>query len=364
MLPINKKISLVNWTDRNTAPKYIVIHYVGAVSTAKNNADYFYSKYRAASATYFVDETSIWQVVEDNDSAWHCGSETGKYYHPECRNSNSIGIEMCCKKKADGTWYFEEETVKNTVELVQYLMKKYNIPLANVIRHYDVTHKCCPAPYVKNPEAWEDFKERLVPAKTYKVVKTINGYMNAANAKAKKSAVSKVAAGTYYVYNEADGMKNVTKTKGVPGSWINPSDNVKTTTTTTTSSVKVGAKVKIKSSAKKYANSTKSIPAWVKLATYTVKELSKDKTKALLSVINSWVNVKDLNVTKAAATTSAIKVGDMVGVKVGAKDYNGNKAGGVKRGVVCYRVDELKGKRAVLDKKGICTPFHVNNLFK
>ena len=103
MLPINKKILLVNWTYRNTVPKYIVIYYVGCVSTAANNASYFYSTYRGASANYFVDERSIWQVVEDKNTAWHCGSKNGVYYYKECRNNNSIGIEMCCKKTKNGT---------------------------------------------------------------------------------------------------------------------------------------------------------------------------------------------------------------------------------------------------------------------
>lgn len=59
-----------------------------------------------------------------------------------------------------------------------------------------------------------------------------------------------------------------------------------------------------------------------------------------------------------------IKEGDIVGVREGVKDYNGTPASGVKRGVVCYRVDELCGDRAVLDMYGICTPFHVADLFK
>ena len=59
-----------------------------------------------------------------------------------------------------------------------------------------------------------------------------------------------------------------------------------------------------------------------------------------------------------------IKEGDLVGVKEYVKDYNGTPAGGVKRGVVCYRVDQLRGDRAVLDITGICTPFHVKDLFK
>ena len=64
MVAINRKITLVNFNDRNTNPKYIVIHYVGAVSTAKNNANYFYNAYRGASAHYFVDENEIWVSIK------------------------------------------------------------------------------------------------------------------------------------------------------------------------------------------------------------------------------------------------------------------------------------------------------------
>ena len=157
---IGRNISLYNYaTKTNKQNKYIVIHYVGAVSTAKNNVDYFATTYRGASAHYFVDETSIWQSVEEYNIAWHCGATT--YKHPDCRNNNSIGIEMCVKKDSSGRWYFEEDTVKNTVELVKSLMGKYNIPIDRVIRHYDVTGKNCPAPYVDNPKEWDKFKSRL-----------------------------------------------------------------------------------------------------------------------------------------------------------------------------------------------------------
>ena len=57
-------------------------------------------------------------------------------------------------------------------------------------------------------------------------------------------------------------------------------------------------------------------------------------------------------------------VGDWVGVKQGAKDFNGNPAGGVVRGKIYYTLDELKGDRAVLDIPGICTPFRTKDLFK
>ena len=52
----------------------------------------------------------------------------------------------------------KEETINKTIELVKELMAKYNIPVGNVIRHYDVTHKVCPAPFVNNSNRWNDFK--------------------------------------------------------------------------------------------------------------------------------------------------------------------------------------------------------------
>lgn len=157
---INKKITKVNYQKGNNRKiKYIVIHYVGATGGAEANCTYFQNFYRAASAHYFVGhQGEVWQCVEDKDIAWHCGAL--KYKHSECRNANSIGIEMCCRKS--GGWYFEPKTIASTIDLVKELMARYNIPKENVIRHYDVTGKQCPEPYVRNVADWNSFKAQLV----------------------------------------------------------------------------------------------------------------------------------------------------------------------------------------------------------
>lgn len=159
-MEIKKKITLVNKNElKNKINKYIVIHYTANNGdTAKNNADYFYSINRGASANYFVDENEIWQCVEDKDKAWHCGAD--RYYN-NCRNDNSIGIEMCSRKDAQGNYYIKQETVDKTIELTKMLMKIYNIPLENVVRHYDVTRKICPKPFVENERLWQEFKAKL-----------------------------------------------------------------------------------------------------------------------------------------------------------------------------------------------------------
>lgn len=148
--------------------EYIVIHYTaGDGDTAKNNADYYAVTKVGASAHYFVDEKEVWQSVKDTDTAWAVGCKTG-YKHPRCRNFNSISVELCSRNPngkdvpaTDHGWYFKPKTVSNAVTFTRELMKKYNIPIENVIRHFDVWAKTCPAPFVNNPQQWADFKRRL-----------------------------------------------------------------------------------------------------------------------------------------------------------------------------------------------------------
>ena len=166
MVKIIRKLTQVNRTVMsNKRNMWIVIHYVGAVSTAKANAYYFYDKNRGASANYFVDENEIWQVVDDKDAAWHIGLSEEKIkkglvkYYNSARNTNSIGIEMCCKKDQNGKLYIDPQTVTNTVNLTKALMKKYGITL--IARHYDCTRKLCPAMWVEDASQWLNFLERL-----------------------------------------------------------------------------------------------------------------------------------------------------------------------------------------------------------
>lgn len=165
MLPITRMISKYNHYKGNE-PKYIVIHYTGnKKDSALNNAKYFNGGNRNASAHYFVDDTTIFQVVEDTNGAWHVGNTK-----TEVNNRNSIGIEMCCS----GNYQVSAKTEANTIELVKYLMKKYNIPVANVRTHAEVTKygKTCPNWNANNWQRWKTFKTKLT--QTEPVGKTVN----------------------------------------------------------------------------------------------------------------------------------------------------------------------------------------------
>ena len=135
--------------------EYIVIHYTGIPNdTAENNAVYSAREFTGVSAHYFVDKREVWQSVREEDTAYHCGSTHPK--HPTCRNYNSIGVEMC-----DSVGTVPAATRERMKAVVRELMDKYGVPVENVLRHYDVTGKRCPAPWVDNPEEWEKFKSML-----------------------------------------------------------------------------------------------------------------------------------------------------------------------------------------------------------
>lgn len=147
--------------SRNENIKYIVIHYTANNGdTAKGNCIYFSKPNRNASAHYFVDQSNIFQSVLDKNTAWHCGTK-GKYKHKFCRNENSIGIEICSNIDVNGDYFFNNDAVKNAISLTKSIMEKYNIPIENILRHFDVTGKSCPKPFVQNEKAWQNFKLRL-----------------------------------------------------------------------------------------------------------------------------------------------------------------------------------------------------------
>lgn len=142
--------------------EYCVWHYTGNDGdTDEANAKYFTGANRQASAHRFIDDDSVTCSVKFSRIAWHCGSETGKYYHDKCRNYNSIGIELC-DTKHDGKYNISAKTRANAVAYGKTLAVKYGFKQSEQLRHYDVTHKKCPAYWAgANNSDWDKFKADL-----------------------------------------------------------------------------------------------------------------------------------------------------------------------------------------------------------
>ena len=163
-----------NWRNVSNI-KYICIHYTANDGDlAVNNAKYFRNNVIYASAHYFVDSNSIYQSVPDDYVGYSVGDNLkntnigGGKYHGVCGNANSISIELTDDKK-NGVIYPSEKTIELALELVRMLMAKYNIPVENVIRHFDVSGKICPAYWAgsdeKNIKWLTEFHNRILEGK-------------------------------------------------------------------------------------------------------------------------------------------------------------------------------------------------------
>lgn len=182
-------------------------------------------------------------------------------------------------------------------------------------------------------------------SETFVITQATGGFQTAADAANNRNRVTTVQPGTYHVFNRAQGMVNLTRTRGVPGSWINPTGQGNTNsnatthtvrsgetlsgiaqlyqttvaelqrlnnisnpnlirvgqilqlpaTNNTTNTIRVGSRVRVNTNASTWATG-QGIPSWVRGQTYTVMQLRNSNREALLSNVLSWIRVTDLTV--------------------------------------------------------------------
>lgn len=187
-MTITNKFSTVHTTNKpNRSIEYIVIHYTAGRTSkpgsALSMAAYFATRTDDVSADFTVDDEAVVQYNGDirNRYSWHCGGNKyntkGGSLYGICKNSNSIGIEVCCNNSKgpkngkmpdanDASYSFTDAAVANTEWLVKKLMAEYSIPADHVVRHYDVTGKPCPGIIGWNADSgseakWEVFKRAI-----------------------------------------------------------------------------------------------------------------------------------------------------------------------------------------------------------
>lgn len=224
-MKITKMIANVkNWFKKKYSKKFLVYHFTANDGDkAINNGKYFKNNVVKASAQYFVDDDIIVQSVEDQYVAYAVGGKKlsgtkGGKYHGICTNYNSINIELCDTNK-NGKLDLSNKTRENAIELGKSLVKKYNIPKERVIRHYDVTGKNCPAYFVKDEKAWNEFKNEIFNTKTTTVTtSTTTKKVTTYKASVVKS-LQKVLNSSYKLKLSADGVIG-TKTKTVLKTYV------------------------------------------------------------------------------------------------------------------------------------------------
>ncbi len=152
---ISEELLTVNEYSRPGIPleqvNGIVIHYTANPgTTAEQNRSYF-EGLKDSGIAY----VSAHYVIGMDGKIIHCVPDDEVSYASNDRNGDTISIECC---HADETGQFSKETYDSLLWLTAYLMGTHDVPIDNVIRHYDVNGKPCPKYYVDHPESWEALK--------------------------------------------------------------------------------------------------------------------------------------------------------------------------------------------------------------
>lgn len=297
------RISPHKTSPRNSKIDTITIHcYVGQV-TAKQGCDNFATTSRECSSNYVVGKDgSIGLSVEEKDRSWASGGKDKK--------GNPIRV--------------------NGISGADNDHRAITIEVASDSKH----------PYAVTDKAYNALIKLLADICQRNDIKELKW-------KADKSLVGKVDEQNMTVHRWF-------ANKSCPGDWLYS---------------RLG---EIATKVNEILNSTKEVEVMYKVQVgkpvstlEEAKALGEKVKKAGFDcyiVTESYTYVEVVEPAPAPTPEPAvIKVGSKVKVKDGAKSYSGqNIASFVYKRV--YTVDELKGERAVLDKKGLCTAFHVKDL--
>jgi len=111
----------------------LVLHWFG-IGTIDSAINSFKNPERQASAHYLVSDNRIVQMVDENDTAWHCGVFN--------MNQKSIGIE----NDANPNKTLSEESYQTTGRLIKKICQRHNIPIdrEHIKGHREIKSTQCP----------------------------------------------------------------------------------------------------------------------------------------------------------------------------------------------------------------------------
>jgi len=277
--------------ERNlTANDRIVTHHTvsGNMPTIENINNWWRPRGWNRAGYHFIirNDGSIWQLVPIHAPAWGAGAQA---------NPRSIHIALAGNFTANNLPSAAARTSFGW--LVNQLLNSSALPNlrqdSHVTRHSDWMATACSGFTTAQFRQWIANARQTTtnPPKnngdTFVVTRATGGFSTAGDAANNRNQRTTVQPGTYHVFNRSQGMINVTRTRGVPGSWINPVGQG------ANNNIRVGSRVRVNSNARTWATG-QNIPAWAIGQTYTVQQLRSNNNELLLSGVLSWIRRSDV----------------------------------------------------------------------
>lgn len=191
-------------------PRYVTIHNAATKGSAKQIHEYNKACITGApdgikSWHYSVDEAEAYQALPDNINAWHAGDGNGP------GNRESISIEIA--RDLDYSTDLYQRSEDNAARLAAFLLKKYNLSVNDLRRHYDWSGKICPHRIIE-ADSWDDFKSKV--AGYMSLSNPISGSLEPEKAEKKTDTnkIYRVQVGAFKEYKNAKNMMEELKAIG------------------------------------------------------------------------------------------------------------------------------------------------------
>jgi N-acetylmuramoyl-L-alanine amidase len=114
----------------------VILHYTG-MKTGRAALDRLCDPEAKVSAHYLIDEDgTTWQMVEENQRAWHAGFS--HWSGAANINDSSIGIEIVNPGHEFGYRAFPEEQMTAVEELLAQILERHRVSPERVVGHSDI----------------------------------------------------------------------------------------------------------------------------------------------------------------------------------------------------------------------------------
>jgi N-acetylmuramoyl-L-alanine amidase len=132
---VHRELPSPNWDERALPVTMVVLHYTEMERDAALRR--LSDPEARVSAHYFISEAGeVVRLVEEDKRAWHAGASYWRGHRDV--NSASIGIELDNPGHANGYREFPDVQIDALLPLLADIVRRHDIPRANVVGHSDV----------------------------------------------------------------------------------------------------------------------------------------------------------------------------------------------------------------------------------
>ncbi len=133
---VHRETPSPNWNERHLGISMVVLHYTG-MRTGEEALERMLDPEAEVSAHYMIEEDgTVFRLVDEDKRAWHAGKSFWRGQRDI--NSASIGIELVNPGHEWGYRPFTDAQMSSLLPLLGDIVKRYDIPRANVVGHSDI----------------------------------------------------------------------------------------------------------------------------------------------------------------------------------------------------------------------------------